>query len=385
MRYLVIQDDTNVESILSRLIHSADGAAAITVGRTFSEATRHLTTSSFDLIVFDVYLPLSNSSEPERNFGSELLETFMSSRNNGAETVLVTKDSFAESDVIPIFNQFDVVVISYVESRGDWQSALLQKIRKTVARQRFDFLIFNALPKESRAFFLTEAKPSEIRSYAGLNCREMRIGDSIGLNIEPVRPGPVDIAIVATKAIEYFRPRIVAMGGICAGIRGETSLMDLLIADPCWNYQSGKTKAGEFLPEPYQVSLLPELRADLTRFYVNGGEALIDQLIAGVEVPGAIRPQIVVGAAASGAGVVSDNETVAMIKDQHRKIAGFDMEIAAFYQAAVHARCKPTFFATKVVVDLGDENKGDALHDCGSVVAARFIVRYLSGWLQTMA
>jgi nucleoside phosphorylase len=77
----------------------------------------------------------------------------------------------------------------------------------------------------------------------------MTIGDSRGMAIVPFRMGLVGMAIACSKAIELFRPKIVAMSGICAGVDGESKLLDIVVGQTCWEYQTGKFKDGKFRQE----------------------------------------------------------------------------------------------------------------------------------------
>lgn len=72
-------------------------------------------------------------------------------------------------------------------------------------------------------------------------------------------------AIAATKGIQAFRPRYVVMVGICAGVKGRVNIGDIVVADPSWDWGSGKTKVGTdgaqfFHPAQYQMRLDESLR-----------------------------------------------------------------------------------------------------------------------------
>jgi hypothetical protein len=78
------------------------------------------------------------------------------------------------------------------------------------------------------------------------------------------RMGMPATAVLAAKIIQTFRPRIIAMPGIAAGVKGRTNLGDVIIADPSWDWGNGKwtSQNGEpqFMPAPHQIALHQEIR-----------------------------------------------------------------------------------------------------------------------------
>lgn len=45
----------------------------------------------------------------------------------------------------------------------------------------------------------------------------------------PSRDEMINMAITATKAIEYFQPKLVVIDGICAGVQGSSNYLDIII------------------------------------------------------------------------------------------------------------------------------------------------------------
>ena len=77
-------------------------------------------------------------------------------------------------------------------------------------------------------------------------------------------------ALTSLKLISAFRPRYIAMIGIAAGIRGRCQLGDIVVADPGWDWGSGKiaiANAGpSFQNGSYQIGLDSFLRTKLNVF-----------------------------------------------------------------------------------------------------------------------
>ena len=54
--------------------------------------------------------------------------------------------------------------------------------------------------------------------------------------------GGVATAGFAERLIAEYRPRCLAMCGVCAGRRGDTTIGDVIVADRVWMYDTGKIK-----------------------------------------------------------------------------------------------------------------------------------------------
>ncbi|HND33196.1 MAG TPA: hypothetical protein PLA94_24530, partial [Myxococcota bacterium] len=57
------------------------------------------------------------------------------------------------------------------------------------------------------------------------------------------RMGEVAAVTTAVPLIERFRPRAIAMCGVCAGRRGDVQRGDVICANQVWQYEAGKTIA----------------------------------------------------------------------------------------------------------------------------------------------
>ena len=143
-------------------------------------------------------------------------------------------------------------------------------------------------------------------------------------------PGMISAAIVATKALAAFRPRALAMSGICGGRKDETELGALIVPDLSWNYQSGKFVDGKLTADLLQVSVTPSIRASLAQL---SSKELSAELRAGLMHSELLGAPIQVQPMVSGSQVVADESMLKLIGDQGRKVAGIDMEVASIYFA----------------------------------------------------
>lgn len=374
MKYLLIEDDHKKRNEIINHLELKDDKFDFDQADNLADARRLLLTKVYDLVIFDIYLPLTNSGGSEVDISSDLVNEFSKSKNYLSEVIAITKYDDRIQSNSRLFNDNGITVVAYCDETNSWKNGLDLKISRLSSKPRCDFLIFCALTKERAAYGSTVANLGELKTIGGLNCQEISIDKFNGLCIIPSNMGLVNMAITATKSIEIFQPKIVAMSGICAGIPGEANLLDLLIGDICWEYQTGKFKGSEFKQEPYQAKILPEIKTELAQLSENNDfifglkEGLFDSELK------SSKARVV--PISSGSAVIADNAKMAEIGMQHRKLAGVEMEMYSLYEAASQSQFIPKFFGVKAVVDMGNSEKGDTLHDTGCIISARFVISY---------
>lgn len=374
MNYLLIEDSKEKANAIIAYLNSLDDAAKIDHEDNLADARVKMLTSEYDLIIFDIYLPLTRGQD-EQDVSDEILADFSKSRNYHSEAISLTKYSDHALDRARIFNDNGVTLVVFSDTNDQWKGSLFQKVEKIRSRRRLDFIVFCALTKERSAFANTKATLGEHKQIGGLNCQEMTIGDSRGMAIVPARMGLVGMAIASAKAIELFRPKIVAMSGICAGVEGESKLLDIVVGQTCWEYQTGKFKDGKFKQEPYQVQIKPYLKTEIEQWAEQ--PIFLRNLKSDLFETELKDSAIVVAPISSGSVVVADAGRMAEIGHQHRKWAALEMEMYSLYETATQSLVEPLFFGAKSVVDMGDASKGDALHATACTLSARFVVEVL--------
>jgi nucleoside phosphorylase len=196
------------------------------------------------------------------------------------------------------------------------------------------------------------------------------------------RMGMVASATLATKLIMQARPKILAMTGICAGFRSESALGDVLVADPCWDWQMGKYKSDTFEIGPDQIGTALEISQ---KMQVIGGDKEVLAKIwsdSDAEKPTNV-PMIRTGPVATGSAVLADQSVADTIVSQHRKTLGVDMELYGVFSAARDcSRPKPLVVGIKSVCDFADQYKNDKYQKYCAHVSARcleiLVTRYES-------
>ena len=170
------------------------------------------------------------------------------------------------------------------------------------------------------------------------------------------------------------------MPGICAGVRSKTDIGDVLVADPCWNWQDGKLEPAETLFSPHQLALAAEIQSRI-RMLIRDKDLCRAAYDAFEGAKPERTPKIVLGPLATGSSVIADQSVLPSIARQHRDLIGAEMEAYGVYAAAWDAKSpKPRSLAIKSVCDFGDTEKDDryqkfAAH-MSSYVAREFIERF---------
>jgi nucleoside phosphorylase len=177
------------------------------------------------------------------------------------------------------------------------------------------------------------------------------------------RMGMPASSVLASKVIAQFRPRVLAMVGICAGRVEKTHVGDIIIADPCWDWGSGKIDSvndqPRFRPSPHQVELDADFSALLKETCMDVSQlARIKQEARGKKPDYELRAHF--GPLASGAAVVSNREVFDTLLNQHRNLLGIEMEA---YGVAVackgSGKPRPIPLIMKSVCDYADKDKDD--------------------------
>lgn len=197
--------------------------------------------------------------------------------------------------------------------------------------------------------------------------------------------GMISAAVLATKAIYCFRPRYIAMAGIAAGIRGVCNLGDIVVADPAWDYGSGKwaSKGSErvFQMAPRQLPLCAVLRNRFERL-AQDREFLERVWTAWPSAKPDSHPNLIIGPMASGAAVRADGEAENEVKAQHRKAVAIEME-AFGVMAAAHEAPLPEVksFIVKSICDFADAEKSDDHQAFAAYTSANVIREFAEKYL----
>lgn len=391
----VIDDSREKRSEIVRVIQDAGGGsveireAASKVG-----ARRLMQSETFDLAVIDIALPELDDGEPELDGGIKLLEEVIGTARfrMPKQVIGLTALEDVYEGAAAKFGGELWSVIRYDRSSYEWSEQLAAKIRHIIrigsisneTALDYDIGIVVALKSPELDAVLdlpwswspAESDGDPTNYYSG---QFKRLDGTFGRAIL-ARTGQMGMpaaTALTTKLGMTFRPRCIAMVGICAGNKDETTLGDVVAANPTWDYGSGKyvTRDEEevFEPAPYPLALSTRVRGILEPF-----EGESDALTAlRSEFKGAAPsnvPRLHMGPFASGAAVIARAAMVEEVLSQHRKLLAIDMEA---YGVATAANELPLpvrdFLVLKGVSDYADEDKGESQRAYAAYMSARFL------------
>lgn len=198
----------------------------------------------------------------------------------------------------------------------------------------------------------------------------------------PTAMGLVSAAVLATKMILKFDPRLVVMVGIAAGVNElSQGFGDIIAADQTFDYGAGKlSEAGDtltFAPDPRPIPIHAQLLARLKEWQRD--ERQLDGVARAwrARKPNT-RLRLHIGPLASGAAVLNAKEPVEDIRKHWRKLSGVEMEAHG-----VHSACQntvssaPMFLCMKSICDFAHD-KDDGWQHYAAFTAAEFAMTFVT-------
>ena len=398
MNILVVDDsDRKIDRIRAALVSGGASTDQIHIAKSGMEARRSLSRIQYDLLVLDIALPMYTGDEPDKRGGIKLLEEISERENLRLPLSVVGLTGFP--DLYAEFGeQFHsrLWTLDYFDSSDiGWLERLKAKVSYVLARSQ-------EVARESYETDLCVVTALRTPELSALRSLDWNWGDALSLdevgfyyegavNISgkdysviaatAPRMGMVSSALLTQKMISRFRPRLMCMVGICAGVKGRCEIGDVLIADPAWDWQMGKYELGGFSFAPHQIDLSVQIGE---RFIQLGEDRDFWYNLHGnyEDAKPSNVPTVRVGPVASGSAVLADDKVVSRIREQHRQLLGVEMEIYGVYAAAKYATNPETaVFGIKSVVDFADENKSDEYQRYAAHVSANVLEKYCSLYL----
>lgn len=402
MKVLIVDDNINKAGKLAKVL-SEEGIdrGDIEIVSCAMNARTRLKEERFDLLVIDLLLPLREEDMPELNTALDLINEITERDAYIKPSNIVGFTAYADEviEANSTFKQRMWTIVSYDPTTNSWETQfrhmaryLVESINQTTPlHYATDICVVTALQIEMDAIYRlpwTWEEPEPLDDSTFIRRASFTVDNQTFQVVTACahRMGSVSAALLTSKLINVFRPRFIAMTGICAGVKDKVNIGDVVFFDPVWEWPSGKLATGDggtyLQPSPHQIPI-----AD---FVVARAEQIRNDkmLWAGIQSAWAAEaPQnilsLVVGPGASGSAVIADNATVPAIKQQHRKVTAVEMEA---YGVCAAARCstspKPTVIIMKSVCDFADEEKLDKWQPYASYTSAQgmhaFFNRYLA-------
>ncbi|MDV3503702.1 hypothetical protein [Marinobacter sp. M-5] len=381
VKILIVDDDIRRYAKLTDAFENAGiERSSVKIVPCANDARDALSLENYDLLIVDLLLSLWPEHDPDLQHSIDLLFeiTEGDSLKKPAHIIGITGDLEFSSDAIKSFESYTWQVVEYSESEDSWVNQILLCVEYLVSKQKesgkgdvsqsvVDIAIICALrsPEYDQVIALNwnwgPPKPIDEVTFIQeghffSNSKKIKVCASY-----TSRMGMVSTALKAASIINFMRPKVVAMCGICAGVRGKTDMGDVLFADPVWDFQSGKrvkdSDNASFSIAPHQLQANNSIRSHVEQLRDDRGA--FTELASKYQRAPRI-PNLIIGPVASGSAVLADGEVVEDIKKQHRELIGVEMEVYGLFAAVDNSSTpKPKVFALKSVCDFADPDKSD--------------------------
>lgn len=263
MRVVVFEDsDHKFDVIITNLIGKGVKENSVYRVKTIAEFLA-ISTKQPDLYIIDIRMPGVDGGET-RSAGREILKMIDYSGNSRVPVLAITAFPEEAEECRDEFAARGCIIYEF-DRKDMWSQAIDIFLAQARDRGRYDFIIFTALRKERESYLLSRDASFEGVARYGVDHWDFEYEGKAGSIVLLPRMGLVVATAVVARVLEQYDPSVIAMSGICAGDPGNSKLGQLIIADPCWEYQSGKWLDELFEAEPYQVALERDIRLSLSK------------------------------------------------------------------------------------------------------------------------
>ncbi|MEL6564725.1 MAG: hypothetical protein AAFQ59_09805 [Pseudomonadota bacterium] len=362
-----------------------------------NEASEELEGIRYDLLILDILVPAWPDLEADQVNSADLLLAIQSDDtiNKPRYIVGITADLNTVDAATKEFEKNTWTVVPYSVVDDSWVQRIvncakyLMKNDERTDKQdfNFDLAIVCALKEPELEEVLKlpwhwgEPKPLDDVTFFQEGSFEVGGSTHKVAALSATRMGMVSAAVLTNKTIERLRPKVIAMTGICAGHKDKAQLGDVIVADPAWDFQSGKLKLEgkkakmEF--SPHQIPISHFLRGRFEQMTSDRG--LVADLLEkfGSDAPNGFK--IRVGPIASGAAVMADGKVIDEVREfQNRDLLGLEMEIYGMYAASQQASFpQPKYLALKGVCDFADPDKHDGAQRFAAFASAQILSKFV--------
>lgn len=401
MNILIVDDDHEKVRQIAEALESHQISAKYVQETSASAARRRLRSEEYDLLLIDLNLPETAGAKPKSEGGLSFFEILLSdpSANLPREFLFITAlDSIVDEGRAKVA-ALGGTLCNFSKTSNSWIPVLIgkAKLAQKIAFRRKDirceFALVTALgDPELDAVLKLPYNWSDYRIdndptlyHIGKITGENTFASVVAASAQ--KKGMAWSAALATKIALKFHPNIMAMTGICAGIAGKTSLGDVVVADPTWDWGSGKHAENSngspvFRQSPVQRPLNAMLASICGE--INRSDEFMRRVRANWAGPfpsGHFASHL--GPMASGASVIADKSTATLIAEQNRDLIAIEMEAFAVMAACEYASTPPpASIAIKSVCDFADPDKRDDWQKYAAYTSATFadelFRRYLS-------
>jgi nucleoside phosphorylase len=414
LRVLVVDDNDDkrrrvVQALIERL---PGGQPYVGEAKNYEEAMERLRDGFFDLVILDLLLPAAGKP-PSEDTSRALIHLIMRGTLVSPTYIIGLTEHREVGDREREFYDDNLFALVFYDAGNlDWSDRIVAKIRYLVksklAAQRFqvnsyDFDVFvlaarhenEYVPIKKRLFHEEEETVHPIwKGEVTFGSLKLKDGRRLRCGLGCVgEMGMAPTAAMASLAISVFRPRLIAMLGMCCGFSvaqaaSPRKFMDAIVVREVSCWEEGKyvdqLKGGnEFRNRAKPRMVDDAIRGAVEDAVERASEGIIPQLrrLATKTEYRRIReqagadhvrevPEVRFGTLVTGSSVIADEAMVREILTRQPAAMGLDMELYGLYTAVDRSLGRrPSVLGIKAVADYGHAQKDDVAQKGASTVA----------------
>ncbi|WP_174865878.1 phosphorylase family protein [Pectobacterium polaris] len=392
-KILVVDDSYHKPNLISNLTNEFQSEIEVIHCTTASDARKKIIQTQFDLVFIDIDLPPALGSLPTALGGMDLYDLLLIDRsaNIPYDICFITEKEDSLELYLRESNKRGVALCRFASASDSWKAHLTGKINLMINRRR------NELIKSPSAdiVIVTALNHPELEAVLNLpynwNLKIFRDDPTsyhFGVKIRgdtsftivaasTMRKGLSSSSALSMKMVERFQPKLIVMLGICAGVRDKVNFGDIIVANPTWDWGSGKMSQDSdgvqnFLAAPHQLSIDPYIAQIVTELARNQ-HCLLKIMNGWKDNIPSKKLNAHVGPLASGSMVLAADDSLISIHTQNKDLIGVDMEAYAVMAASEYARkTSPKSMVIKSVSDYADSKKADSWQKYASYTSSCF-------------
>lgn len=189
--------------------------------------------------------------------------------------------------------------------------------------------------------------------------------------------GLVEAAVVTTRAILAFKPKLIAMIGVCAGREAKgVNLGNLIVPGQAIHYRFGEVENGELNPQIKSVKADVTYHERINKFFTEDNGKFAKNVVYD-EPEGKFnifsKPDHVMG---SSDYLVKDKDLFKQATERDRNLVAVEMESYAFLRTA--ELFKTPAIVLKSVMDYADQDKDDKCYEYSVGVSTEALTGFLT-------
>lgn len=336
---------------------------------------RRKLTIKYDIVILDLCIPAKTNSKAEPELGLSAIDFIYEDDNEFIpEEIFLLTSLDADKQTISTYKlrsaKKGVKLWHYSNDFEEWSEYFIGKIKylensiNNFKKKSCDILIITALNEEYENFRkFSNYNWSTINFFSDFNILFSNINGNIVYLIAIDEKGMHSAAAFCTHLYHLFSPKYIFFTGLCGAVSNCT-FGDVIIADICWDYNSGKFFDDVFVEAPNQCKLNRNLKTQLRKFIPKYS---IDSNLEGKFLDNDNNPikidfKIHFGPIASGGAVISSQVVRDNIKLlQNKDTLALDMESYGIFKAAeIINDSELQIVVLKSVSDLSDNTKSES-------------------------